>query len=428
MDGDRAESKTIGKLKISLPEGARFPLITGPNGIRWTLSDTERSDSLAEVSVLRISPDETKVAFVVVRPNQKPILYEVELATNHYTARTAFDIYDAVYLPDGKILASVLENEQPRKAVLLGASQTVEIAVATAEQFITLSLSNPAEIKIRSWNGTTQVVLLGDPKPPSSVEASKKFGCAALNDLLPTHARCEQKWISSSEGVAVPISVVIPNPSPKYSPVYLRVYGAYGLSVGTSLARRDLYLLNHGITVAFVHVRGGGELGPAWHAAGRGANRSNSVIDLERAIQHFDGRPSILIASSAGAINAIGSLVNASNLIAGVILESPLLDLDAILAKFPDDIPEFGSTPAELYPFEVITRIKPLPPLLVLCSDKDPLIDVAACERFATKAEPRNIETLIFSGDRHDRAWSRTDELELDSKIIAWIFKRITST
>lgn len=40
-------------------------------------------------------------------------------------------------------------------------------------------------------------------------------------------------------------------------------------------------MLESGWVLAFAHVRGGGERGKAWHAAGRGLDKWNSFWDFE---------------------------------------------------------------------------------------------------------------------------------------------------
>jgi oligopeptidase B len=52
-------------------------------------------------------------------------------------------------------------------------------------------------------------------------------------------------------------------------PLVLYGYGAYGYSLDLSYSHSHIPLLQRGWTVAWAHVRGGGELGKAWHAAGR---------------------------------------------------------------------------------------------------------------------------------------------------------------
>jgi hypothetical protein len=51
--------------------------------------------------------------------------------------------------------------------------------------------------------------------------------------------------------------------------------------------------MQRGWVLAFAHVRGGGELGRRWHAAGRGRLKGRSVDDLEACIEMLvsSGKP-----------------------------------------------------------------------------------------------------------------------------------------
>ena len=68
------------------------------------------------------------------------------------------------------------------------------------------------------------------------------------------------------------------------NPTQLHVYGAYGTVLSPEFTPHRLPLLNRGWVVAYAHTRGGGELGPAWYAAGRGvAGRRNVLADAAAA-------------------------------------------------------------------------------------------------------------------------------------------------
>ena len=58
-------------------------------------------------------------------------------------------------------------------------------------------------------------------------------------------------------------------------------YGAYGMSLPLDYHPSHACMLERGWVLAFAHVRGGGERGKAWHAAGRGLNKWNSFWDFE---------------------------------------------------------------------------------------------------------------------------------------------------
>jgi len=58
-------------------------------------------------------------------------------------------------------------------------------------------------------------------------------------------------------------------------------YGSYGMSLPIDYQPSHACMLERGWVLAFAHVRGGGERGKAWHAAGRGLNKWNSFWDFQ---------------------------------------------------------------------------------------------------------------------------------------------------
>ena len=86
------------------------------------------------------------------------------------------------------------------------------------------------------------------------------------------------------------------------APLLLAAYGAYGECLEADFRAERLCLLAAGWVVALAHVRGGGELGRSWHAAGRGVSKMNSVADLEACMDHLvsQGAPARDSASDPG--------------------------------------------------------------------------------------------------------------------------------
>ena len=160
-------------------------------------------------------------------------------------------------------------------------------------------------------------------------------------------------------------------------PVLLTLYGCYGLSVDPSFDPVRLALAAAARTseggggpgggfgggffdLAFAHLRGGGELGRAWHAAGRGENRRRVAEDAREVVEWLssgngsgssdgsgesDGgskrprrrrrRPVALVAESAGALVAGALLADSrvSPLLSAVSLRVPFVDVLAGVAE-----------------------------------------------------------------------------------------------
>lgn len=117
------------------------------------------------------------------------------------------------------------------------------------------------------------------------------------------------------------------------APCLLLVYGAYGHSLPADWDPSRLPLLSRGWVLALAHVRGGGELGRGWHAAGRGVRKRVSASDLGACLDALvaaglasPGRVA-LEAASAGALAAGGLLAARPSDVAAALLEVPFLDL-----------------------------------------------------------------------------------------------------
>lgn len=88
--------------------------------------------------------------------------------------------------------------------------------------------------------------------------------------------------VKSHDGVLVPLSILYPKniKLDGSSPCYLTGYGAYGMSSQPGFIDFMAILLEQGCSIAFAHVRGGGEKGEEWHKAGMKATKPNTWKDF----------------------------------------------------------------------------------------------------------------------------------------------------
>lgn len=135
--------------------------------------------------------------------------------------------------------------------------------------------------------------------------------------------------VEAKDGVHVPLTLVRRGRADKPAPMLLYGYGAYGLSTLPQFRAYQIPLMEHGVASAFCHVRGGGELGEAWHLAGKGANKPNSWRDLiacgEFLIEHGLTTSKLLFlrGGSAGGGLVSRAMEERPDLFAGVIAQVP---------------------------------------------------------------------------------------------------------
>ena len=128
------------------------------------------------------------------------------------------------------------------------------------------------------------------------------------------------------------ITLLCPADSPGPWPVVLYAYGAYGVAVDPYYTPFRFSLHERGVAFAVAHVRGGGELGPAWHDAGRRHGKVRAIEDYLACAEHLVTQgwctPDGLVARtrSAGAAVVGAALNRAPELFAAAVFEEPFVD------------------------------------------------------------------------------------------------------
>ncbi len=92
----------------------------------------------------------------------------------------------------------------------------------------------------------------------------------------------EQIHATASDGVKVPISVVHLKGAKLdgKGPLYLTGYGSYGIPYDIGFNSNIFSMVDRGVVVAVAHIRGGGEMGKAWHDDGRMMHKKNTFTDF----------------------------------------------------------------------------------------------------------------------------------------------------
>ena len=198
---------------------------------------------------------------------------------------------------------------------------------------------DPAEIRVGFTSLTTPYTVY-DVELATGHRRLRKRG-SAPDGFIPRRYRSRRLWAKSADGTRIPITVVErpDRRDPDGGPLVLNVYGAYGVSLEPIFDPDRLSLLDRGIAFALAHVRGGGELGEAWHEAGRGLARRRGIEDLiacrdalvEEGVAH--GGRIALTAESAGGFLAGAAISQTPERFRAAALDVPFVDARATLSN-----------------------------------------------------------------------------------------------
>src|SRR6266853_1081531 len=97
-----------------------------------------------------------------------------------------------------------------------------------------------------------------------------------------TRYQVERIFATASDGVKIPISVAHLKGAKLdgKAPIYLTGYGSYGAPYDISFDSPIFSMVDRGVVVAVAHIRGGGEMGKAWHDDGRMMHKQNTFTDF----------------------------------------------------------------------------------------------------------------------------------------------------
>jgi oligopeptidase B len=246
----------------------------------------------------------------------------------------------------------------------------------------------------------------------------------------------ERLEATAREGTAVPISIVYRKGLPRdgSAPLYLYGYGSYGYPLPVGFSSNRLSLLDRGMAVAIAHVRGGGEMGKAWHDDGRMLKKMNTFADFIAVAEHLiaerytSAHRLVIEGGSAGGL-LMGAVVNMRpDLFRLVVTKVPFVDvlnsmLDETLPLTIGEYEEWGN-PNNKEEYEYMkaycpyTNLAPraYPAMLVKTSFNDsqvmywePAKYVARLRTLKTDANPLLLKTNMAAG--HGGASGRYDYL-----------------
>jgi len=261
----------------------------------------------------------------------------------------------------------------------------------------------------------------------------------------------EQIYTTASDGTKIPVSVLHLKGAKLdgTGPLYLYGYGSYGISLDMWFNSNIFSMVDRGVTYAVAHIRGGGEMGKAWHDAGKMMNKKNTFTDFTAVAEDLTKRgygskdKLVIEGASAGGL-LMGAVLNLRpDLFHAAVVKVPFVDvmntmLDETLPLTVGEFEEWGN-PKEKPAFDYMITYSPYdnveakayPNMLVKTSFNDSQVMYWEPAKYVAKMRATRTDhnTLIFktnlSPAGHGGASGRYDRLHEASFDYAYILTQM---
>ncbi len=329
--------------------------------------------------------------------------------------------------PDSKPQVVIAQGDLPISAVYAGrdaiywgvndagANSIHRLLLAKGAKPKALKLPYAGDVADMSTDATSgDVALLTNSylRSPTWLGIDPKTGALGDDGLQPAgpfdhpdDLAVDEVRVKSWDGTMVPLSIIHKKGMPLDSNNLTMItgYGAYGISMSPFYvpAMRSWY--DRGGIIAFAHVRGGGELGEAWHKAGFQQTKPNTWEDFiacaQYLVDHRYTHSAKLFgwAQSAGGILIGRAIEERPDLFGAVVSRVPAADMLRFqtTANGPDNVPEFGDvhTPdgfKALYAMSPYAHVRDgvkYPPTLVYAGFNDQRVPAWIPAKFAARLQ-----------------------------------------
>jgi oligopeptidase B len=260
----------------------------------------------------------------------------------------------------------------------------------------------------------------------------------------------ERQWATARDGVKVPLSIVYRKglKKDKHTPVFLFGYGSYGIGMPAGFNSNRLVLLDRGMVFVIAHIRGGNEMGEAWHDDGMLMKKKNTFQDFIDCAEwlianDWTSKDRLVIEGGSAGGLLMGAVTNMRpDLFHAVHAAVPFVDvmntmMDASLPLTVGEYLEWGNPnekPAYEYmrsysPYDNIAH-KAYPAILVTTSLNDSQVMYWEPTKYVAKlrslkTDDRQLLLKCNMGAGHGGASGRYDRLKETAFEYAWLMSQV---
>ncbi|MFC6841052.1 S9 family peptidase [Xanthomonas theicola] len=143
--------------------------------------------------------------------------------------------------------------------------------------------------------------------------------------------RTERVWVTTRDGVKVPVSLVYRKGFKKdgTAALYQYAYGSYGMSTDPNFNLPVVSLLDRGVVYAIAHIRGGQEMGRDWYDRGKLLHKKNTFTDF------IDVTRGLVAQGYAAADRIAAAGGSAGGLLMGAVANMAPQDYRVLVAQVP---------------------------------------------------------------------------------------------
>jgi len=260
----------------------------------------------------------------------------------------------------------------------------------------------------------------------------------------------KRRWVVARDGVRVPLSIAYRKgvKLDGTAPLFLYGYGSYGAGMPARFVSNRLSLLDRGMIFVLAHIRGGDEMGEAWHDDGMLMKKKNTFHDfIDSALwllaNKWTSQDRLVIEGASAGGLLMGAVVNLRpDLFKAVHTGVPFVDvmntmLDASLPLTTGEYLEWGN-PNDKAAFDYMRTYSPYdnlerkayPSILVTTSLNDsqvmywePAKYVAKLRTLKTDGSPLLLKCNMGAG--HGGASGRYDRLKQTAFEYAWLLSQV---
>lgn len=373
------------------------------------------------------NPDLSKAEVAVPEPEEGPITQ--------------------MYATEDGLYYSTIKNGIESKLYFLGndAKEPKELKLPFAAGSLSISGKNPESgelwVSLSGWTNPTKRYRY-DLKNDKFISEplSSEVEYPELKDL-----EVKEIEIPSYDGTMVPVSIVSKKgiKMDGSNPTAIYGYGSYGAITGPFFSPVILSYTNYGGIFVVPHVRGGGELGDAWHRAGQKENKPNTWKDAIATAKYLidkgytNPKKLSIMGGSAGGIFVGRSVTERPDLF---VAAAPIVgEMNTVRSEEtpngPVNAPEFGTVKdeaefkalLEMDSYHALKKGVDYPAMLITAGMNDPRVIAWQPAKFAAKAQEYNTsdDPILFLTDfesGHGIGDDKTKQMERFADIFSFFY------